>query len=134
MGMLGSILAVAGGGAIGAALRYLASSGISVVLSGVSWAVALPLGTLAVNFVGCFVIGALSPALSAMVPARPQLTLFLVTGVLGGFTTMSSFGNETISLWEGGQHVLAAGYVFVTLVLCLAGVVLGRMAGHFVGR
>ena len=61
--MLGNILAVAGGGAIGATLRYLASSSVTSLLGGASWAAALPLGTLAVNFAGCFVIGALSPAL-----------------------------------------------------------------------
>ena len=132
--MLGNILAVAGGGAIGATLRYLASSSVTSLLGGASWAAALPLGTLAVNFAGCFVIGALSPALGALVPARPQLSLFLITGVLGGFTTMSSFGNETVSLWEGGQHALAAGYAIGTFVLCLVAVLLGRMVGQMVAR
>ena len=67
-------------------------------------------------------------------PARPQLSLFLITGVLGGFTTMSSFGTETVSLWEGGQHALAAGYAIGTLVLCLVAVLLGRMVGQMVAR
>lgn len=132
--MIANILAVAAGGAIGSTLRYLASFGVTNVLGGIAWAAALPLGTLAVNFLGCFVIGALSPVLGLMMPARPQLSLFLITGVLGGFTTMSSFSNETVTLWQGGQHALASGYAIGTLVVCLVAVALGRMLGQSLMR
>ena len=124
--MLGSILAVAGGGALGATLRYLASNGVTRLAGGIAWAAALPLGTWVVNVVGCFVIGVLSTWLTSLVPARPQLSLFLVTGVLGGFTTMSSFSNEAYTLWQGGQHALALGYVVATLLACLAAVAAGH--------
>lgn len=130
--MLGNILAVAGGGALGATLRYLGSTGVTNLLGGIAWAAAIPLGTLAVNVLGCFVIGILSPALGALVPARPQLTLFLVTGMLGGFTTMSTFSNETYTLWQGGQHLLAAGYAAGTLAVCLAAVALGHLVAQAV--
>lgn len=124
--MLGNILAVALGGALGATLRYLCSTGVTNLLGGIAWAAAIPLGTLAVNVVGCFAIGVLSPVLGALMPARPQLALFLVTGVLGGFTTMSTFSNETFTLWQGGQHLLAVGYAAGTLAVCLVAVALGH--------
>lgn len=124
--MPANILAVALGGALGATLRYLGSTGVTSLLGGIAWAAAIPLGTLVVNALGCFLIGVLSPVLGVLMPARPQLTLFLVTGMLGGFTTMSTFSNETFTLWQGGQHLLAAGYAVGTLVVCLAAVALGH--------
>lgn len=130
--MLGNILAVAGGGALGATLRYLGSMGVTNLLGGIAWAAAMPLGTLVVNALGCFVIGILSSVLGALVPSRPQLTLFLVTGMLGGFTTMSTFSNETYTLWQGGQHLLAAGYAVGTLLVCLAAVALGHAVAQAV--
>ena len=132
--MLANIVAVATGGAVGASLRYLASSGVTRALGGIAWAAALPLGTLAVNVLGCLAIGALSVALAGLAPSRPQLSLFLVTGVLGGFTTMSSFSNEALTLWQGGHPALAAGYVLGTVAVCLAAVAAGHALGQALVR
>ena len=124
--MIANIVAVAAGGAVGASLRYLASAGVTRALAGVAWAAALPVGTFAVNVFGCLVIGMLSVLLGSLAPARPQLSLFLVTGVLGGFTTMSSFSNEALTLWQAGQHMTAFGYVVGTVLVCLSAVAAGH--------
>lgn len=129
-----NVLAVALGGGIGAACRYLLSSLVTRLAGGLAFAGSLPLGTLAVNVLGCLVIGFLAPMLASVVPARPRLTLFLVTGVLGGFTTMSSFSNETLTLYEGGQQALAVGYAAGTLVLCMAAVAVGAALARIVAR
>lgn len=125
---------VALGGGLGAALRYLASSLVTRLAGGLAWAASLPLGTLAVNVLGCLAIGFLAPALASLVPARPKLTLFLVTGVLGGFTTMSSFSNETLTLFEGGSQGLAIAYAVATFALCMCAVALGAAAAGLLVR
>jgi fluoride exporter len=101
---------VALGGAFGAVLRYL-----MVV------AVGAPLGTLAVNVVGSFAIGVLFVALGA----REGWQLFLMTGILGGFTTFSAFSLDTLKLIEAGQTLQAAAYVGGSVCLSLAAVALG---------
>lgn len=123
-------LFVALGGGIGAALRYLLSAVVTRASGNITWAGAIPMGTLCVNVIGCFAIGLLASTLAALDPARPRLTLFLVTGVLGGFTTMSSFSNETLTLFAGGQHALAVGYALGTFALCIAAVALGTACAH----
>ena len=92
---------------------------------GFSW------GTLAVNWLGCLAIGT-AAAVFAAVPHGPGLRLFLVTGVLGGFTTFSAFGLETFELLadgEGGQAFLyVAGSVAGGLAAVALGFFLGRAA------
>lgn len=132
--MMLNALYVALGGGIGAALRYLTSSLVTRLAGGFTWAAAMPLGTLAVNVIGCLVIGFLAPTLASLVPARPKLTLFLVTGVLGGFTTMSSFSNETLTLFQSGQQALAIGYAVGTFALCMCAVAIGAALAGFVVR
>lgn len=106
---------VALGGALGAALRYLAT---------LLWPA--PWGVMAVNLLGCFAIGLLAPRLA------PALTPFLVTGLLGGFTTFSAFSLDTLRLLEGGRTgaalLYAGGSVGLSLLACAAGLQLGRPA------
>ena len=99
---------VASGGAIGSVLRY-----------GVSLLLASPWGTLAVNVVGCFAIGVASELVG---PTR----LLLVTGILGGFTTFSAFGNETFAFLRAGDTRGAALNVVANVLLGLLAVALGR--------
>jgi CrcB protein len=101
------------GGGLGALLRYLMSLGVGSV-----WDGAFPLGTFLINLIGCFLIGALA-GLSERVPVDPQLRLFLQTGILGGYTTFSSFGLETVQLVQKGQGGIAALYVIGSNVLGL---------------
>lgn len=84
-----------------------------------------PLGTLAVNVIGCLVIGALSQVGETHDIFSADTRAFLFVGVLGGFTTYSSFGNETIHLWRGGGW-LAFVNVAAQLLLGLGAVLVGR--------
>ena len=115
-----NILAVAVGAAIGANLRY--GLGLWVAQR---FGTAFPYGTLLINLLGCFVIGALLTLAATRFPLSEPLRLLLVTGLLGGFTTFSSFGYETYSLITGGDFVAAGFYVASSLGLGLVAVFLG---------
>ena len=120
---------VALGGTLGAMARYLATLWLYRVVD-----TTLPVGTLLVNVIGCFLIGAL---LLSNVEGRlflpPEARLFLVTGVLGGFTTFSSFGYETVALARDGQVWPALGNVVANVVLGLGAVLAGRAAMTWLG-
>lgn len=109
-----AVLAVAAGGAVGSAARYL------VGMAAASWAPgALPWGTLLVNLLGCFAIGALSTAGDRWQwAAHPAL----VAGLLGGFTTFSAFGLETVRLTTQSQHGWALANVALHVILGLTAV------------
>lgn len=113
-----NVLAAGAGGFLGAVARYLAGVGLHRWLG-----MGFPWGTLAVNLIGCFVIGAAAPALDARpVPAR----VFVITGILGGFTTFSAFGAETVELVRKDAAGLAIANAAANLLLGLGAVVLGR--------
>ncbi|MBX0329486.1 fluoride efflux transporter CrcB [Oscillochloris sp. ZM17-4] len=118
-----NMIAVAVGAAVGANLRYLLSGWVSQRLGG-----AFPYGTLVVNIVGCLVIGALLTLAATRVSLSEPLRLLLVTGLLGGFTTFSSFGYEAYALIGGGDWQSAAVYMAGSLGLGLAAVFLGAGA------
>ncbi|HWB63485.1 MAG TPA: fluoride efflux transporter CrcB [Chitinophagales bacterium] len=107
------LLLIGTGGFIGSVGRYLLS-----VLIQDKMLSSFPFGTLSVNIIGCFLIGALF-ALSEKGMVSTDWRLFLVTGVCGGFTTFSSFSNETIALMRGGQIGYAFAYVAASLILGL---------------
>ncbi len=113
------LLAVMLGGALGAALRYGVALGLAAAAARFPW------HTLAVNLVGSFVMGLLIA--SAL---RDTARLFLLTGVLGGFTTFSAFSIETLALVQDGRLWAAAAYV----ALSVLGGVLFAFAGVVVGR
>ena len=97
------------GGAIGAALRYL----VSITLL-------FPFGTLAVNVIGSFIMGAAFVILTAK--GADRMIVFAMTGVLGGFTTFSAFSLDTFKLIEEGRMLFAGGYVLASVALSLAAV------------
>lgn len=113
------------GGALGSGARY----GISLVLKTRSHE--FPVGTLAVNLVGCLLIGFIATWLSADT-ARPVLRLALVVGILGGFTTFSSFGLETLGLLQDGRLMAASAYIFLSNGLGLALVWLGHRVAQMI--
>lgn len=122
---------VAIGGALGSAARYACS------LAAARWVGAgFPWGTLFVNVAGSFAIGVLAALVAT--DGRPLLgadaRTFLIVGVLGGFTTFSSFSLETFELARGGALGAAALNVALSLVLCLAGVWLGFAAAGTLNR
>ncbi len=114
------------GGFIGSVGRYKLSG---FVLQQVpDWR--FPLGTLAVNLVGCFIIGLLSGWAGKHQLGSPELRLFLVPGLLGGFTTFSAFGFETFHLMRRGELHIAFLYVALSVVCGLGLVWLGfRLTG-----
>ena len=107
------------GGGLGSLGRYLMSSQLH------RWFPhPFPVGTLCVNLLGCFLIGVIAHWLSNQ-PNSQTLSLFLITGILGGFTTFSAFGLETVLLIRNGSLGLALLYVFGSVGLGLAAVFLG---------
>ncbi|MGS4947197.1 fluoride efflux transporter CrcB [Meridianimarinicoccus sp. RP-17] len=113
-----TVAQVAAGGAIGAAARYLA--GVAVMRAA---GPGFPWGTLAVNVAGSFLMGVLIVTLAHLGGTR--FAPFLAVGVLGGFTTFSSFSLDAVTLYERGALGAAAGYVGGSVVLSLAGLVAG---------
>jgi len=119
------LLLVGSGGFVGSVCRYALSGAVHRLVP----LAVMPLGTLAVNAVGCGVIGFLAGLSESRQLIGPDLRLFLFLGVLGGFTTFSTFGYETLALARGGEHFRAAGNVLLTLALCLVAVWLGHALG-----
>ena len=119
-------LLVALGGASGSVLRWLLSSWIARLHEPSRF----PWGTLAVNLLGSFAIGALLTLAFERGALPTPFRLLLVTGVLGGFTTFSAFSWETLVLVRGGAWAPALGYVFGSL----AGGVLAAAAGMLLAR
>jgi CrcB protein len=91
----------------------------------------LPWGTLLINIVGSFVIGWFGAlASSGRIAASPELRLFVMVGICGGFTTFSSFSLQTLNLVQNELYAWAAAYVLGSVALCLAAVTLGYAAGR----
>jgi len=115
------LLLVGAGGFIGSVLRY-AVSGLAYRLIP---AAMFPLGTLVVNVAGCFLIGYGNGLAVTRNMFTPQARVFLFIGLLGGFTTFSSFGYETMALARDSQEARALVNVALQVVLGLAAVWLG---------
>ena len=116
------------GGAVGTAGRYLLGDWLLRVAGP-----AFPWGTLAVNLLGSFLLGALMQVALSTTWISPTLRLTLATGVMGGFTTYSSFNYETLRLAQSGAWLLAAVNLSATVVGCLLAGLLGLSLGRFVG-
>lgn len=125
-----NILLVGAGGFIGSVLRYLVSGWVQQA----SRSVDFPFGTLAVNVIGCFIIGILAQLAESRGVFTSESRLFVFTGLLGGFTTFSSFGNETLNLARDSQLMNAFANVGANLVIGLFAVWLGRAAAYLIWR
>jgi len=115
------------GGGIGAALRYWMTGGVYRVLGA-----AFPYGTLLVNVVGSVLIGFLMAFFDERFLVQPALRLFLTIGVLGGFTTFSTFSYETIALLQEGSWWLGTVNILGSVLTCLAGCWIGSVLGRIV--
>lgn len=116
-------LLVALGGALGSVLRWLTTEWISRCTP----ASAFPWGTLVVNALGSFMIGAIMTLSTERSALGPELRLLLVTGVLGGFTTFSAYSYETLALLRGGQLVAGGLYALGSVALGLVAAFAGRV-------
>lgn len=121
MQTLQNVLLVGLGGFIGSVLRYSVSGWSQRLFEGSSF----PLGTATVNVIGCLIIGLLGGLAEHLPVIGPQTRLFLFIGLLGGFTTFSTFGYETMSLVRDNQLPMAFANVGAQLVLGFGAVVLG---------
>ena len=115
------LLLVAVGGAIGAGIRHLFNLG-ALRLVGPNF----PWGTMVINIIGSFVMGAFIATLSRRYGgASSELRLFVATGILGGFTTFSAFSLDFATLWERGAALTALGYALASVVGAILALFLG---------
>lgn len=119
-----NIAVVGAGSFLGGAARYLVSLAMKGISKGFPWA------TLAVNLVGCFLIGLLWGVFSKNGTEGSNWALFLTVGFCGGFTTFSTFSKEALAMMQGGNVWGFAGYVAISVI---AGIALVA-AGYFLVR
>lgn len=112
--MIGTLTAIAGGGAIGALLRH----GVNMSAMHV-WGAGFPYGTLIVNVLGSFLMGVVIAAGAHFWQPSPELRLFIVTGLLGAFTTFSTFSLDFVTLFERGEMVSAGIYAALSVALSI---------------
>lgn len=122
--MLKEFVVVFIGGGIGSVLRY----GVQVAMNGIAASAHFPWATFAANIAGSFLIG-LFYALSARFHFSPEVRLLLTTGLCGGFTTFSTFSNESLSLLKQGNLAAFALYVVASISLGIGCVFIGSWCG-----
>lgn len=116
--MMTSLIQVALGGAVGASCRYLTNVGAMRLLGS-----GFPYGTMTVNVIGSFCMGLLVVTLAHK--GGNALAPLLMTGVLGGFTTFSAFSLDAVTLYQRGDMMLAAIYVFASVAVGLVALIAG---------
>lgn len=121
------LLLVCLGGFIGSGFRYLVALGTSKWFHG-----EFPAGTLLVNVIGCFLIGFIMELSAHNKNISPEVRLFLTTGILGGFTTFSTFGLDTVNLMTDGRYVTGILYASLNVGLGLFAVILGKFTSRLV--
>lgn len=116
------ILAIAAGGALGAVLRhYVGLVTLSVAGNNFPW------GTLGVNVIGSFAMGVLITYFAISWNPSPEIRGFLTVGLLGAFTTFSTFSLDVATLWERGAALAAMGYIMASVVLSIAALFAGML-------
>ncbi len=123
--MLINCLAVGAGGFLGSVGRYLLSAAFPAQNALFPWI------TLLINFFGSFLIAVISEFSDSWLPFPPRVLLFLKMGICGGFTTFSTFSFEVVRLFEEGKILSGWGYALLSVLLCLTGIVLGKLLVRF---
>ena len=124
------ILLVGIGGFVGSILRYLVGGYVQQLTKNFIF----PYSTLAVNIVGCLLIGFLSQLAEARGIFTSESRALVFIGVLGGFTTFSTFSNETANLLIDGENFPALVNIGMHIAFCLSAVWLGRVLAHLIWR
>ena len=119
---MNKIILVGVGGFIGAALRYL----ITGYVQNLTQSVAFPYGTLVVNITGCFLIGIFSQLAESHSILTAEMRLLLMVGILGSFTTYSTFSSETMNLLQDQRLFFALINIGTHIILGLSAVLVGR--------
>jgi len=122
---LTQVLAIAAGGATGALLRYWVSTGIYSLMGR-----GFPYGTLVVNVVGSAFMGLLYVLLLERMTGSPELRAALLIGLLGSFTTFSTFSIETLNLIEQADYLKAGLNILLSVVACIGAAWLGLLVGR----
>ena len=134
MQLFNQYLVIAVGGAMGSVLRFWVGMTIDSAVS--KGGQIFPWGTIVVNITGCFIIGLFATLTGTegrwLVPAL--LRPFVMIGILGGYTTFSSFSLQALNLWNDNQRLEAAANVLISVVLCLAGVWTGAALAEWVNK
>lgn len=111
--MIHPLILVAMGGAIGSMARYGVSSLVVKQVNPVNF----PWGTFSVNVLGCMLAGVFLLVAESMQSISQEARLFVVTGLLGGFTTFSAFGIETLGLLRRGEMLIAISYASLSIIV-----------------
>ncbi|MCX4189556.1 fluoride efflux transporter CrcB [Methylophaga sp. OBS3] len=119
------LFAIAAGGAVGAVLRFLMSTGIYRVVGR-----DFPYGTMAVNVIGSFFIGLMFILMVERLSLTPEWRAGILVGLIGAFTTFSTFSFETLALLDEGELLKSVMNVLLSVVLCLGATWLGMMMGR----
>ncbi|MBB3147213.1 CrcB protein [Phyllobacterium trifolii] len=117
------------GAGIGGVLRHAVNTGAARLFG-----YGFPFGTLTVNVLGSVIMGLLTEFFVVRSGLPQELRLFMTTGLLGGFTTFSTFSLDAVSLWERGQWGMAAVYVALSLVALMVGLFIGLSMIRFSGQ
>lgn len=124
--MIRTLLLVGGGSFLGGIARYLVKIGCERLFPSAT----LPLGTMAANVAGCFLIGLFYGVASRHISMSQDILLFLTVGFCGGFTTFSTFINENFTMLQGGEFVASLVYAVLSLVLGLIFLYLGALSAR----
>lgn len=116
------VLAIAGGGAIGAVLRHFVGM-FSLKVMGAGF----PYGTLSINILGSFIMGALVAYFAHHWNPPQEVRGFLTVGILGAFTTFSTFSLDSITLWERGEPVIALTYILASVIFSILAIFAGLL-------
>lgn len=119
------------GGAVGTGMRFGLSNWFAV-----HYGETFPIGTIVVNVTGCFVIGIFAALTGpdGVFLASPLTRQFVMIGILGGYTTFSSFSLQTLNLWSGGEWMRAGWNVMSSVILCLVAVWLGTLVASLINH
>ncbi len=125
-----NLLIIGLGGFCGAILRYVVGGGVQKL----SQSADFPYGTLTVNLMGCLMIGMLTRLDEIRTVLSPEMRALILIGLLGAFTTYSTFSNEAVSLINDRRFLSAALYVSIHMVVGLGAVFLGRLTTYTIWR